>query len=207
MWNCGVHIVAQWVHDEHCGTSVSTRLGVRSLALFSGLRISCSHELCCQLQTWLRSCIAVAVRLVGSCSSNSTPSLGTSVCCRYGPKKRKKSKINKEHSSCLEYNHCGGKMSANDRDPSLGRIMWFIFLCGRWVNPQRCHFKSEKAKCKCIFSTCFPIWAGGNEGLWGDRTCRCKAENALKFLLEQSQTGSLLHVLDCDVDESQTLYV
>ena len=38
----------------------------------------------------LRSCIAVAVAVAGSCSSNSTQSLGTSICLRSGLKKKKK---------------------------------------------------------------------------------------------------------------------
>ena len=38
----------------------------------------------------LRCCVAVAVVLAGSCSSDSTPSLGTSICHGCGPKKRKK---------------------------------------------------------------------------------------------------------------------
>ena len=38
----------------------------------------------------LRSWVAVAVVQAGSCSSRSTPSLGTSICGRYGPKKKKK---------------------------------------------------------------------------------------------------------------------
>ena len=37
----------------------------------------------------LRSGVAVAGVQAGSYSSNSTPSLGTSMCCRYGPKKQK----------------------------------------------------------------------------------------------------------------------
>ena len=37
------------------------RLWVRSLALFSGLRIQRCHELWCGSQTWLGSCVAVAV--------------------------------------------------------------------------------------------------------------------------------------------------
>ena len=40
------------------------------------------------MQTWLRSGVAVAV--AGSCSSDWTPSLGTSVRCRGGPKEKKK---------------------------------------------------------------------------------------------------------------------
>ena len=44
----------------------------------------------CRSHTWLRSHVAVAVAQAGSCSSNSTPSLGTSICCRYDHKKQKK---------------------------------------------------------------------------------------------------------------------
>ena len=36
--------------------------------------------------------VAVAVIQAGSCSSNSTPSLGTSICCRCRPKKQKQIK-------------------------------------------------------------------------------------------------------------------
>ena len=61
---------------------------VWSLASLSGLRIWRCHELWCRLQTWLRSCMAVA----GSWSSNSSSSLETSVCCRCGPQKLKKKK-------------------------------------------------------------------------------------------------------------------
>ena len=39
---------------------------------------------------WLRSGVAVAVAVASSCSSNLTPNLGTSICCRCGPKKKKK---------------------------------------------------------------------------------------------------------------------
>ena len=41
----------------------------------------------------LRSGIAVAVTLDGSCSSNLTSSLGTSICCECGPKKKYKNII------------------------------------------------------------------------------------------------------------------
>ena len=44
----------------------------------------------------LRSLVAVAVALAGSRSSNSTPSLGTSICHRCGPKKQKKKKRKEE---------------------------------------------------------------------------------------------------------------
>ena len=70
---------------------VSKRIPVGSLASLTGLRIrgatSCGvgHEL-------LGSCIAVAVVSAGSYSSHSTPSLGTSICCRYSPKNNNKIK-------------------------------------------------------------------------------------------------------------------
>ena len=48
----------------------------------------------CRSQTGLGSGVAVAVAQASSCSSDSTPGLGTSRWCRYGPKKIKiKSKI------------------------------------------------------------------------------------------------------------------
>ena len=40
----------------------------------------------------LRSLVAVAVVKASSCSSDATPSRGTSICCRYSPKKRKKAR-------------------------------------------------------------------------------------------------------------------
>ena len=69
------------------------RLEVQSLASLSGLRIQRCYELWCWSQTWLRSGVAVAVVEAGSCSSDSTPSLGTSICCGYGPKKTEDKKI------------------------------------------------------------------------------------------------------------------
>ena len=66
------------------------RLQVPSLALLSGLRI----WRCCEL--WGRSQMqlgsGVAMAKAGSYSSDSTPSLGTSMCRRCRPKKEKKEK-------------------------------------------------------------------------------------------------------------------
>ena len=49
---------------------------------------------CCELwyrsQMWLGPGIAVAVVQASNCSFDSTPSMGTSICCRCGPKKKKK---------------------------------------------------------------------------------------------------------------------
>ena len=46
-------------------------------------------ELWCRSQIRLGSGVAVAVAQVGSNSSDSTPSLGTSICRRCGPQKKK----------------------------------------------------------------------------------------------------------------------
>ena len=68
------------------------RLWVRSLALLCGLRIRRCRELWCRLQTWLGSCIAVALAKAGGYSSDWIPSLGTSICCESGPRNGKKTK-------------------------------------------------------------------------------------------------------------------
>ena len=67
-------------------------LQVRSLASLSGLRIWCGCELWCRSQMQLGSDIAVAVMSARGNSSDQTPSLGTCICCRCGPKKRQKKK-------------------------------------------------------------------------------------------------------------------
>ena len=57
------------------------RMQVRSLALLPGLRIQHCHELWCRSQMPLGSygAVAVAVAVAGSYSSDSSPSLGTSI--------------------------------------------------------------------------------------------------------------------------------
>ena len=53
----------------------------------------CCHELWYRLQMWLGFCIAVAVVYTGSCSSKSTPSLGTSYATIVALKSQKKKKF------------------------------------------------------------------------------------------------------------------
>ena len=53
----GVPVVAQWLTN----LTRNHEVGVRSLALLSGLRIQRCLELWCRSQTWLRFCFAVAV--------------------------------------------------------------------------------------------------------------------------------------------------
>ena len=84
----GVHIVAQWEQIW----LVSMRWQVWSLALPSGLRIWHCHERWCKPQRQVRSHVAVAMVQASSCSSNLTPSLGTSISCSCSPKKQKKTK-------------------------------------------------------------------------------------------------------------------
>ena len=69
---------------------VSMRTRVRSLALLSGLRIRCYHELWCRWQTRFGSRVAVAVVLASGYSLDYTPGLGTSTCRACSPKKRQK---------------------------------------------------------------------------------------------------------------------
>ena len=65
---------------------------VWSLASLSGLRIWCCLKLRHRLQIHLRSGVAVALVYTGSCSSDLTPSWGTSICCRRCNHKKKKIK-------------------------------------------------------------------------------------------------------------------
>ena len=78
------------------------RILVGSLAFLSGLRIWHCHELCCRSQTWLISCVSVGVVWAGGYSSDSTPSLGTSIYHGCGPKKTKKTppNQNKQTKEC-----------------------------------------------------------------------------------------------------------
>ena len=49
---------------------------------------------------WLGFGLALAVVQAGSCSSISTPHLGTSVCCRCSPKKTKKERKKRKEKNC-----------------------------------------------------------------------------------------------------------
>ena len=77
-----VPIVAQWKRIW----LASMRTQVWFPASLSGLRIWYCRQLWCRLQTRFRSWVAVAVAQARSYSSDSTSSLGTSIC----PKKTKK---------------------------------------------------------------------------------------------------------------------
>ena len=71
------------------------RMQVPALALLSGSGIWRCGELWCRLQIRLRSGVVVAGVEAGSYSSDSTPSLGTSLCHVCGPKTQKEKKKKK----------------------------------------------------------------------------------------------------------------
>ena len=73
---------------------------VQSLSLFSRLRIWHCCKLWCRSKTQLGSGTAVAVVQVGSSSSDSSPSLGTSIGRRCGPKKQKNKNKVKQINLC-----------------------------------------------------------------------------------------------------------
>ena len=77
------------------------RLWLLPLDSFSGLRIWSCCELWCKSQMQLRADVAVAIAQASSCSTYWTPSPGTSICCRCGPKKQKKKKFS-IHKVCME---------------------------------------------------------------------------------------------------------
>ena len=84
------------------------RMQVRSLAALNGLRIRCCPELWCRSQMWLGSGIAVAVVQAGNCNSDSTPSLGTSICLGCSPKETRQKKDEKfeacwKKKICMEW--------------------------------------------------------------------------------------------------------
>ena len=91
--------ISWFVYTEKSGSSSSgsaetnlTSIHEVAGSILSELRIQCCPELWCRSQAWLRSQVAVAVGQARSCSSDSTPSLWTSICHRCGPKKREKKK-------------------------------------------------------------------------------------------------------------------
>ena len=84
--NKGVPIMAQWLINLTRNHEVAGSIpGL-------GLRIRRCPELWCRLQMWLGSHVAVALVWAGGYSSRWTPSLGTSMCRRSGPRKGKKTK-------------------------------------------------------------------------------------------------------------------
>ena len=107
-----------------CGSVVNepVRTWVWSLASLCGLRIQRCHELWCRLQMQLGSCIAVAVAQLDSYSSDSTPSLGTSICHGFGPKRQNKTK--KNHYNELTQKFENGCVKNKEVEFMLWRDFW-----------------------------------------------------------------------------------
>ena len=87
-----------------CGAVVTNPTSIHEDAGFipgslSGSGIRHCHELCCRSQTQLGSHIAVAVAYASSYSSDSAPSLGTSICCECIPIKEKEEEEEKKKES------------------------------------------------------------------------------------------------------------
>ena len=71
--------------NSHCGSVVRNPTSIHEeTGLIPGLAL--------RSQMRLRYGVALAVAQAGSCSSDSIPSLETSICCRGGPKKTKTNK-------------------------------------------------------------------------------------------------------------------
>ena len=105
--------MAQW----SCTRLGPMRTRVQCLASLRGLRIRHCHELWCRSQMW--HCMAVVQ--TNSCSSNSTPSLGTSICHGCGPKKTKKKKVHIFNFSLLISNTITIHR-CNPQEPKLYRV-------------------------------------------------------------------------------------
>ena len=87
-----VPIVVQWKQIQQ----LSMRMWVRSLASFSGLRIRQYPKLWCNSDMARIPCCC-GCGVASSYSSDSTPSLGTSICHRCGPKKKNYLRILLQH--------------------------------------------------------------------------------------------------------------
>ena len=80
----------------------------------------------------LGSGVAVAVAEAGSYRSDSSPSLGTSICLRCGPKKNKKINKNKINEGCLStiLNEVDPKKNVNLNKHFRSRRYWWSSPCG-----------------------------------------------------------------------------
>ena len=114
--------------SSRCGSVVmnlaTMSMWVWSLASLSGLSIRPCHGLQCRSQRRLGSSVSVAVVLACRCSSNSTPSLGTSICHRWGPKKQKKKVFFLFH--CFLAYSSWGFGETDYRMSSRGKVRWWL---------------------------------------------------------------------------------
>ena len=114
------------------------RTRILSLAPLSGLRIGCCHELWCRLQMRLRSRVAMAVAVVGSCSSDWIPSQGTSICFGCGPKKKKKKETDTLRVCVALFKLVTGRGRIQPWQPDTSsliphRVMLDVGVIGSWL--------------------------------------------------------------------------
>ena len=121
----GVLVVAQWkwIWLE------SMRLWVWSLASLSGLRIWCCCELQCRSQMWLGPHVPVAVAQAGSCSSDLTPRLGTSICLRCSPKRQTNKQTKRQTNKNWQHHVLGQDVEQLElSDMAGGMARWYGHL-------------------------------------------------------------------------------
>ena len=149
----GVPIVAQqkWIW------LVSMSMRVQSLASLSRLRFWHCRELRCGSQTWLRSCIAMAVVLASSCSSNLTSSLGTPIYCGCGPKKqRKRNSVGIIHSYMNLFYFCFlGPLLRHMKVPRLGvevelQLLAYTTATATWGQSHVCDLHHSSQQCQIL---------------------------------------------------------
>ena len=123
---------------------------VWSLASLIGLGIQWCHKLWCGLQMRLGSCIVMAVVSASGYSSDLTPTLGTSICHRCGPKKEKKKK-KQEREDVLDF--CGYVKHFHNLK-SLKQYTFIVSFHGQESGQDLAVFSLQ------VSHKCSQVWAG-----------------------------------------------
>ena len=136
----------RWIEvgrKEEEGGDLPLWLSIRNPTSVSGLRIRHCHELRWRSQRCLGSGVPVAVAQASCCSSNVTPSLGTSICWRCGSKKKKRERE-------------GGREGRKEG------TVWFWANCLIFLCPSSGNFIMEVFIKAPIFSLgcCYMTWSG-----------------------------------------------
>ena len=97
-----------------------------------------------RLCMWLGFCVAVAMAQISSCSSNSTSSLGTSMCHRCGPKKKKKKKTDSKTSHISVYDVVCWNKVKQPFQHFIVNIKWLIYVIKHLFHmTATCHRKTQ----------------------------------------------------------------